>query len=94
MNDEMRSLNHGPGVVSTSARSFVRFPVSFTAYGEFTSNVTKEIVGWGGFSPAAAHNGFYGIVAPAIASNGTTWLFNEAGVLIRADCWNCTYVYA
>ena len=40
-----------------------------------------------------AHDGFYGIVAPFIAANETTWLFNEeaGGVLIRAECWNCTY---
>lgn len=72
--------------------SFVSFPVSRDPFGEFTENATFEIVGWPGI-PSHEHDGFYGIVAPWIAANGTTWMFNEAGggILIRAPCWNCTY---
>ena len=74
------------------AQSFVSLPVAWDPYGEFTVNATFPIVGWGGF-PGKEKDGFYGIVAPWTASNGTTWLFNEGGggVLVRAPCFNCTY---
>lgn len=73
-------------------RSFVSFPVSRDPFGEFTENATFDITGWSGI-PGKEHVGFYGIVAPWIAANGTTWMFNEyrGGILIRAPCWNCTY---
>ena len=84
-------LKASPKAVYTpGASSFISFAASYSPYGEFTENATMPILGWGG-TPGQERDGFYGIIAPWVAKNGTTWMFNENNVLIRADSWNGTY---